>query len=185
MTATVPDQLPAEIRAGDTLTFTRSHADYPASDGWALAFKLIPSSGTPVSFEGTADGAGFTVTVAASTTAGWPAGRYIWIETVSLSGARHGVDTGEVLVLPDLAAMSGAYDGRSFARKMLEAIEAALVSAATASQLDLIDVTFAGRGQKRDRATLIKARDLYRREVLAEERAAGIKPGRGRVLLRM
>lgn len=185
MTAQIPDQLPAEIRAGDTLQFTRSHADYPAGAGWVLAFKLVPQSGSPISFTGSASGNDFAVTVAASTTAGWPAGRYTWVETATLSGVRVTLGSGEVLVLPDLAAMADSYDGRSFARKMLEAIEAALVNAATASQLDLIDVTFAGRGQKRDRAALIEARDRYRREVLREERAAGIRPGRGRVLLRM
>lgn len=184
MTASIPDQLPAEIRAGDTLQFTRSHADYPAGAGWVLAFKLVPQSGSPISFTGSASGNDFAVTVAASTTAGWPAGRYTWVETATLSGVRVTLGSGEVLVLPDLAA-ADSYDGRSFARKMLEAIEAALVNAATASQLDLIDVTFAGRGQKRDRAALIEARDRYRREVLSEERAAGIRPGRGRVLLRM
>jgi len=185
MTATVPVQLPAEIRAGDTLTFTRSHADYPASAGWVLAFKLIPSVGAPVDFTGSASGDDYAVTVLASTTAAWSAGRYTWVETLTLDAVRVTVGSGEVLVLPDLAALTTAYDGRSFARKMPEAIEAALVNAATASQLDLIDVTFAGRGQKRDRALLIKERDRYRREVLAEDRAAGIKPGSGRVLLRM
>jgi len=185
MTAPVPDQLPAEIRAGDTLAFTRSHAEYPAGDGWELAFKLLPLSGTPISFTGTAAGNSWGVTVAASSTATWVAGRYTWVETVALSGVRKTLGTGEVLILANLAALAAGFDGRSFARKMLEAIEAALVNAATASQLDLIDVTFAGRGQKRDRAGLIKARDLYRREVQTEDRAAGIKPARGRVLLRM
>ena len=185
MTAPVPDQLPVEIRAGDTLNFTRSYADYPAGDGWALAFKLIPLTGGPISFSGTASGDDYAVTVAASTTATWPAGRYTWVESVALSGVRKTLASGETLVLADLAALAGSHDGRTFARKMLDAIESALVNAATASQLDLIDVTFAGRGQKRDRATLIAARDRYKREVQSEERAAGIKPGRGRVLLRM
>lgn len=185
MTAPVPDQLPGEIRAGDTLAFTRSHAEYPASAGWALAFKLLPLSGSPISFAGTAAGDDWGITIAASTTADWVAGRYTWVETVALAGVRKTLSTGEVLILANLAALSASFDGRSFARKMLEAVEAALLNAATASQLDLIDVNFSGRGQKRDRAALIKARDLYRREVQHEDRAAGIKPARGRVLLRM
>lgn len=185
MSAPIPDQLPAEIRAGDTLIFTRSHVDYPASAGWALAFKLVNASVTPISFSASASGDDYSVTVAAATTGTWQAGRYTWVETATLSGVRKTLGSGEVLLLADLAALAASYDGRTFARKMLEAIEAALVSAATASQLDLIDVTFAGRGQKRDRATLIAARDRYKREVQSEERAAGIKPGRGRVLLRM
>ena len=39
--ADIPSTEPAVFTAGDTLKFTRSLADYPASEGWVLSYTLV------------------------------------------------------------------------------------------------------------------------------------------------
>ena len=63
---------------GDTLNYTTAVADYPASAGWALTYRLVPRSGagTTIEFTSTADGDLHRLQVSATTTAAWTAGTW-------------------------------------------------------------------------------------------------------------
>lgn len=170
--------------AGDALDFKTSPPNYPASDGWTLTYRLIPqSSGTPIEFVATADGDDYLIEVSSSTTATWAAGPYSWASAVSKSGERFTVDDGSITIKADPFAVS-SLDNRSHARKMLDAIEAALESRASSSQLELLELTIYSRSSKRDPTVLMKARSQYMAEVARENAALGIRPGTGRVFMR-
>jgi hypothetical protein len=112
--ATVPTKEPESIRAGDTLKFTKSLADYSAADGWTLTYNFVKATGdNPFSFVATTSGSGYAITVAASTTTGWPAGDYRGEAVVSsLSGEVYTVWSGSLSVLPSVTQSAGV-DSRS------------------------------------------------------------------------
>lgn len=79
------------------------------------------------------DSNAYSVTVAASSTAGYIAGVYQYLARVTLAGVVHTVDSGVVILLPNVAtASTGAL--QSHAEKMVALIEAAIeANAATAA----------------------------------------------------
>jgi hypothetical protein len=171
--------------AGDSLDFITSPTLYPASAGWTLTYVLTPQAagGTSITFTATASGDDYLIEVSAATTAAWTAGAYSWASAVSKAGERFTVDDGSITIRPDPFTAT-SLDNRSHARKMLDAIEAALESRATASQLDLLELTIYSRSSKRDPSVLMKARSQYIAEVARENAALGIRPGNGRVFVR-
>lgn len=173
---TVPNIEPFSIRAGDTLTWSRSLADYPAS-GWTLSYVLINSS-AKISITAGSDGNNHLVSVAPATSANYSAGWYDWTAQVTDGTDVYTVDYGRMEVLPQFSAAS-TLDNRTHARKMLEAIEAALEGKATNDQLDLLETSLATRGIKRDPEKLLIIRDRYRSEVANEVRADAIRKGLG------
>jgi hypothetical protein len=176
---------PRELRAGDTWQWRRDDlADYPAP-AWVLTY-YVRSSAQYFDIVAAADGAAHSVTVAKATTATRFAGEYDWIAVVSSATERHEIGRGRLTVLPDFSA-AVALDARSFARKLLDAVEAALLGRATVDQLDVIDATFADRGIKRSDGGLIKLRSQLLAEVRREENAEAMRqglPSRNRLLVR-
>ena len=122
-----PTTEPDLIVAGDTAKWLRSLDDYPASGSWVLSYTLV-SAAQRYTFSATASGADHLVTVAATTTATWVAGTYTWRAQVSKAGEVYTVGTGSLTVRPSFAT---ATDGRSHARRTLEAIEAVIEGRAT------------------------------------------------------
>ncbi len=180
----IPTAEPTAHRAGDTLAWRRSIVEYPATEGWVLAYALLSASAPKITLTADADGADHLISVSAATTATWPAGPRTWSARVTKGAEAYTLGIGTIEILPDIA-VAASFDGRSHARKMLDAIEAALLNAATSAQLDVIEAEFNARRIKYDRAGLIKLRNLYRIEVAREPLAAGAGAGRGRIMLRM
>lgn len=175
----IPLGEPAEIRAGDTAVWEKSLLDYPAT-AWTLAYTLINSS-SKISITSTASGSDHYIEISAVTTGAWPVGDYDWISTVTngSTGERYTIASGRLEVLKNFASTAlTAYDNRSHARIMLDAIEATLEARATDSQLDILVTSVGDRSITKDRETLITLRNRYRAEVAAEERAAGLRPRR-------
>ena len=67
MTATTE---PARVTAGDTIAWTKTLSDYPASAGWVLAYTLI-NAGAKITITAAASGDDHAVTVLAATSAGY------------------------------------------------------------------------------------------------------------------
>jgi hypothetical protein len=123
--AEVPTKEPLEFRAGDTVLWTKTLADYPAGDGWALTYYLVGATRTTVTT--TADGDDFSATIPATTTATLQAGQYFIEGYVSKDAERFNVYSGDVKVKPDFgseASVAPGYDGRSHARKCRDALRA-------------------------------------------------------------
>lgn len=184
MAYTIPTTEPTTLRAGDTWAWRREDlADYPAS-AWTLTYHFRSATAF-FDVTAVADGDDFAVSVAAATTVTRAPGRYAWTAFVTAGTERYQVDSGEIEVLPDVA-QAAPHDGRSFARQMLDAIEAALLNRASTDQLDLVNATLADRSLQRDKSGLITLRGQFKAELVAEDndarRAKGLAP-RNRLLM--
>lgn len=185
MSQTVPTTEPSRFRAGDTLTWRRALANYPAST-YALAYRLINAAGS-LDIAASADGDEHRVSVPAETTAGWAPGTYTWQAFVTAGSERYTVGTGQMVILPDLAAQTAGFDARSTAQKALDDTRAAMATW-IASNGHVQEYEIAGRHMKYASLADIEGRiRLLQKEVArekaAERLAAGLSTGR-RVLVR-
>lgn len=174
----VPITEPLVVTAGDLVTWKRSLPDYPANDGWVLSYALTKSS-VRITFSASASGADHLVSVTASTSAGWTAGAYLMqgYVTKAATSERYRVFEANIEILTNLAAASSGYDGRSHAKKCLDAIEAVLESRATKAIQ-----SWSGLEQSFSlipTADLLTMRDKYRVEYQAEQAASNIARGLG------
>lgn len=170
--------IPKKITAGTTFNRLMVNANYPASDGWLVKFYLRGS--TQSDFTSTDEGDNHRLLISASTTATWQAGNYAYTLRVEKSGEVVELESGNIQVMPDIAAMEAGYDARTQAEKALEAIEAVLAGRASKDQ---------ERYRINDRELyrtpipdLIKLRGFYAAQVNRERH--GRNPVVGRVLTR-
>lgn len=176
-----PTTEPDLIVAGDTAKWLRSLDDYPATASWVLSYTLVSAANRYV-FSAAASGADHLVTVPAATTATWAPGTYTWRAQVSKAGEVYTVGSGSLTIKPSFAT---ATDGRSHARRTLEAIEAVIEGRATSE----VSYYMIGGRQLRyiEPAQLLALRDRYRAEVAREDaaqRAAAGLPDKRRVFVR-
>jgi len=171
----IPDAEPAEIRAGDTIIWRKTLADFPASAGWVLTYRLINASHT-YDITAAADGDTHLVQVAASASADYAAGDYTWVSQVTLGAERHTIAQGGIKVLPNLAAAEAGIDTRSTAKKTLELLDAAMLAHGAKAWTQEYEI--AGRQMKfRSVSEFMSFRSKVMREVQGEENAERIKQG--------
>lgn len=206
MAPSLPTSEPLVVRAGESWAWARTDLaeHYPASD-WSLIYALRNADHH---IDLTADAESddtFSIDLGPAVTADYPPGDYLWLawaqrfeietttetdpetgeeievetETDTLA-ARHQVGTGTLRILPDLS-LAAAYDPRTWAKRMLDAVEAVLEARASTDQLDLVDTTLGDRGMKRDRSSLIELRSQLQIEV---QRETGQRPRVRRILAR-
>lgn len=127
MSRAVPAIEPTEVQAGNTLEWTKSLDDFPAS-AWTLTYvvrspTVIPQDSSPFSsITATASGDDFAVTITAVTTAAWPAGTYWLLGYVStVAGQRFEIYRGKLSILPDIQAAT-SFDGRTYWERLLDKI---------------------------------------------------------------
>jgi hypothetical protein len=164
----IPTQIPKDIFVGDVLKWRRELDDYPA-DAYTLTY-YFSNAEKKFNIVATADGVVHNVSVAATVTTDYTAGRYRWYARADDgSDDIRTIEDGWLVVLPSPADQT---DWRSHARKMLDAIEAALEGQADKNQLDLLSYSLGVVSVSRDRELLYKARDKYLRELNNEEGGA-------------
>ncbi|MDF1536075.1 MAG: hypothetical protein P1S46_06165 [bacterium] len=173
---TIPTTEPSQVRAGDTVKWTRALSDYPPAT-WTLSYAL---RGLPGEIDITASDNGdgtHLVSVAPATTAVWEPGVYNWSAKVTDGSDVYTVDLGSIIVLEDLSSVSGAYDGRTHARKTLDALEAVIQGRASRSDLNY---TIAGRSlQHMSHKEIRDEWSFWRQQVVMEEKAERIANGEG------
>lgn len=177
--------LPQSFRAGDTVTWTVTLRDYPASAGWTLTYSLLHASASKLTLTASASNDDFVVTIPAATSANYTAGDYTYVARVSKAGESYTVDSGRISILPNLAT-STTYDGRSWAERVLTALEATLEGRATGVELEL---EIAGRRIRYFTPDeLIKWHGFYKAEVVRERSTDRLRRGLGgpqKVLVRL
>jgi hypothetical protein len=177
--------LPSSFRAGDTVSWTVAHPDYPASAGWSLNVTLAHPTLSKLTLGTTAVGDAFLVSLTAATTAAYAPGQYAYLARVSKGADTYTLDAGSVTIEPDLAAAT-TYDGRTWAQRMLDAIQAALEG--RASSLDL-ELEIQGRRIRHfTPAELITWHSHFQSEVAREQRTDRLRRGlgtSGKVLVRL
>jgi hypothetical protein len=173
MTATTE---PARITAGDTVAWSKSIADYPASAGWALNYRLINAS-AKIDIAASASGNDYAVLVTAATSAGWTPGRYDWISSVTKGAERYTIERGVVTIDTNLAAQAAGLDIRSDAKKILGALMVAYAAAAT-NRAFVQDYEIAGRRMSfNSKADWLLEINFWKREVASEARTARLAAG--------
>lgn len=161
-------------------------AGYPAGAGWVLKVRLAArsSGGSAVTYPCVADGDAYRLQIAAAA-ATWPPGDYSWSAWVERAAERFPVGAGTVAVAPDPTAIGAGYDGRSQARRMLDAVEATLEGRATSATAEY---EIAGRKMRYiPLPELLTLRDRLRADVAREDAAAAVAAGlapRGRLYVR-
>lgn len=171
MTATTE---PSRATAGDTITWTKSLSDYPATAGWVLAYTLINAS-AKITATATASGADHLVTISASTSAAYTPGTYTWVATVTKAAERYTIGQGSLTIAPNLAA-AATYDTRTSAKKALEAVNTLLETYGAKAYMHSYEI--AGRKQQfHDPVTFDDFRKRLLAEVAREDNAARISAG--------
>lgn len=174
--ATVPTQEPTRLTQGDTASWTRSIADYPATAGWTLTYYFTNPSGTvQVEVEAAQNGTGadYLATIDATKAAEFTAlGTYLWRAAVSLSGETVTVLRGRLELLDPY---TGATDRRLWLERTIANLETAIENRASDQT-----VSVAVEGRSQSKISLQEAADLrdrYRAElaqvIAAEQRADG------------
>jgi hypothetical protein len=164
----IPEKEPYTIEAGTTVKWTKDLSDdYPA-DEWELVYTFI-NSAQKYQVTASADGTKHSITIPASTTDDYVAGKYKWIARVTKDDEVYKVDEGMIEITADLAAAgTSTHDFRSHARTVLEAVEAVIEGRASRDQMQYM---VQGRMlTKTPIPDLLILRDRYRAEVKAEER---------------
>ena len=174
---------PSQLTAGDTWSWVKSLSDYPADQGWSLKYSFLNAT-NKFSITATVSGSDHQIQVPATTTAGYTSGLYGWQAYASKGSERYQVGQGNLTVMANLDALT-AYDGRSHARKVFEAICAVLENRATKDQEEY---NIANRSLKRTPlGELLKLKNHYqalvRNEDNAERMAKGL-PARNKILVR-
>lgn len=117
--------LPDTFAAGTTVKYTRTVADYPATDGWTFTLEIAGEK--LLSVEAAASGGDYAVTISATDSATLTAGTYYFAEKVEKAGEVLRVGSGRVTVEPNLAtALAG--DLQSQNERMLKAVNAVIES---------------------------------------------------------
>lgn len=173
------DAPPARFAAGDTLRWFASFADYPATDGWSLAYRLV-GPGIGLAIPCTASGSGFIAEAAAASTGGLtvtaPGTPCTLFGYATKAAERWQVYQAPCLVLPNPATATG--DLRGHAAKTLEAIEALLAGRATKDQQSY---KIGERELSRiPIPELLALKDHYKAEAAREANAALLASGLGR-----
>jgi len=162
---TVLSAEPETITAGDSVSWTKTFSDYPASS-WTLTYALV-MTGTLIEVTASASDDDYLVELAAATTADYSPGVYKYQAYVTGgTSERYTVGTGSIEVLPDFASQATGYDDRSFAKTCLDNIEAILEGKATA---DNYNYSIAGRSlSKYSWDELLSARSYFKNEYRIE-----------------
>ena len=173
----IPVPEPAEIRAGDSITWQREFDTFPPGDGFSLSYMFVgKSSGYPVSGAMIANGPNnYIVTVPGATTAAWITGHYRWQAYITdQSGNRYTVAEGVVEVLPNLQLATSGLDDREPDEIILDNIVTMLNG--KASQ-DVQEYEIAGRRLNRYTwSELMTMRSTYEKRVRAIRIRRGEKP---------
>lgn len=131
---TVLSNIPKKITAGESVSWSVSLDDFPASAGWVITYTLVKSD-TRIQIVSTADGDTHLVEIPFATTAEYDDGEYHYQTHVSNAVERYQVGEGAIEILPDFATKTDGHDGRTWVEIAIDALEAAIEGRAGKTQL--------------------------------------------------
>lgn len=195
MATSIPTSEPERFVQGDTVSWTKSLLDYLPADGWTLHYAFVLIGQAAIVIDGTDNGDGshlieITPEESADFALGsWESQAYVTKGTPVTE--RVTLFRSTTIVDPDFATQTTGYDGRSWARRMLDYAEAA-IEETVANRFPVAGYSFStGQGSRsvtiRSYQELKDFRSQMRAEVRTEERAqarAAGKPSGGKILTR-
>jgi len=179
----IPTIEPRTFARGDTVSWTKTLSDYPAST-YTLTYEFRGATTKTVTASASGDDHAVTITAAQSLT--WNEGDYWWAAYATTGAERYEVVTGTLTVTKNFAATDAVADQRSHAKKVLDAIEATIEGRASRDQQAY---TIAGRSLALTPIeSLLKLKQEYRAEYAKEVADEKQKRGEGsgkRILARL
>jgi len=164
---------PKRITAGNSYSWEKSLADFPPADGWTLHYSLV-NAVNKYQFDAADDGQTYSIAIGVDVSKDFVAGEYKLIGYVAKAGERKTVFSERLIVRPDFSDLA---DFRSYAEKVLEAINATIAKTATKDQQS---ITVDGQTlARRSIADLLLLKRHFAREVARERQAAKIKKAGG------
>ena len=123
--------LPNAFFSGDSLLWTKSFPDFPASAGWVVTWYF--SGPAPFNVVAAASGDAHAATLSAASSAALTAGDYTYVARAVLSGAKYTAETGSIRVVRDPASSSApaAFTAWQTAQTSYEQLSAKKVSSAS------------------------------------------------------
>ena len=170
----IPTIEPEYFIAGDTVKWQRALDDYKASDGWVLKYHLRNTSNTAtINITATASGDDHLVTISASTSATYKAGKYKWIAVVEKSGERFTVGEGYTEIKTNLATATAITDRLLTLQADIDALNGFL-----GKNYKYSSYAIAGRSLNQYNITdLFVLRDRFVRELKSLEAAEKVRRG--------
>lgn len=172
----IPIFEPLEITVGESLEWTKSLEDYPAS-GWELNY-YFRGAGKGFNAVAVAEDDDYRVAVERAVTAEMSAGLYAWEAWVSDGASEFMIASGETKVLQNLktTAVTATFDNRSQAKKILDAIDALILGRVPE---DVHQYAIGNRQlQHIPVEQLIPLRETYAKLYAAELRRARVRQGK-------
>lgn len=163
---------------GDTLKLTKTLADYPATAGWVLYYRLVvrDGAGAAIAFNSTASGSDHLISVPAATTAAWVAGVYTWASWVADGVSTYSVDSGTTQLLQNPRTTTSPLDLRTAAQTALDNVRLTIQGKATA---DVLKYEINGRSLERyPMRELIALETHLTTQVNREARTAALAAGK-------
>lgn len=152
---------PTQFIRGNTVEWLKSLPAYSPNDGWVLVYHFAtPTRKQSVTASNNGDGR-FLISISSTISQAFLPGTWQWQANVTDGTALFTVASGSVEVQQGLALASGGHDGRTFAQKMLDQIETAMLESdgqETTISAEGVSMTFESK------ADLIVARDRFLRE---------------------
>lgn len=176
----IPEIEPTTIRAGETVKWTKDLSEhYTPAGSWALTYFISGPKQSAITATASSDNQSYSVTISATETASWPAGSYWWQARVIKSGEVFTVGGGSITVLADVTQLPDGYDGRSTAKKILDAHESAYLAYAGRIEKQYSVGTPSRSFVYHDKAELIAAINYWKGIVAQEVEAEKIARGEG------
>ncbi len=170
----LPTYAPIQITIGETVDWEKEFDDYPA-DEWEVKY-YFRGAGAGFDITGTADGTSHQFQITATQSATMTAGRYDYQAIATKGSEKRLVDEGRTTAKASLAIIttSTTYDGRSPAKKILDAIDALMAGKAALDQQKYLIATgvpgFTSQreAERIDPTQLLELRKYYARIVRKE-----------------
>jgi len=173
----IPYIEPNSFTAGDSVSWYKSLPDYSPADGWSLAYRFKANGHDDIPVAATTSGTDFLVSISATVSATFSASDWYWYARVTKGSEVHVVQQGrtEVSANPDTSTA----DPRSLTKRTLDAIQAAILGAASKDELSMSVDGLALSYRSLDELSRLEVRyqARYNRELGAERQARGLRDG--------
>jgi hypothetical protein len=162
--------VPTQFTVGESLSWKKDLSLYSAAE-YQLTYSFRGQNGKGFDATATSNGSTFIVNVTPTQTAAMKAGQYSYQAFVTKTDVKILVDSGDVLVSPNLAEIKtdSTHDSRSGVKRTLDNINAVIEKKATSDQLKY---SIGNRSLERYSFTeLLQLRKEYERLYAQEQRA--------------
>ncbi len=169
--------IPSKLTPGDTITWKTNFPNYKSSD-YTLSWSIRGTSQLDVT--ATRDGDDFTTTITSTQSATLTPGLYAYQAYLTdVNNERLIIGSGQLEVTVNLAAITEAYDGRSTAQKLLDAVNETILNFNSGVIKEYRIKERIMIRQDMSLTELIQLRDKLKIEVAREQASSKIEQGLG------